>query len=1144
MTSQAGTVIDPDEIIEHFGEKIADRGRKYARQGQVIDIVWDQPWRVQALVAGSAPNPYHATLAFSLTFPPGGQTQLVPLSATCSCPYGANCKHAAAVMYHLVEHPTLMSEDAREGVAPSDSSPVDLMSFIQQELQARGILDEVIPASRLSGQAPQQRPPGWKRLLHSLRSYTEGEHQELGIGFSLMTQDHGYAYSHPRAARAEDLINEMPMIPVVFPLTHGQKRNWIKGNLRWDSFSHPHTIGRFGAARAEVMAGIMECGIRYANQYNHRSTPYLEVGNLSGAMLWPLLERAQQVGIPVVPQGLLKAVEIRPAADLEFTLEQDEDCIHLIPVLNFGEHRMSFAESDLPLMPMGDTGFAQLIDLPPEARRRQLNLNLFPLREPMSEALEQLLYGSQEIHVPAAEEKEFIEGFLPMAQHLAPVHSLDGSVAIPEVAPPRLRLQARYGSGHGLVLDWAWRYENPTRTLRLHGDGVIDGEAAGFAPRDRQAEAQVLERVRRIWPEAAGAETMQLDGIRTAEFTDRVLPRLEASDDVVVEIIGERGEYTELDESPVIRINAEESGENDWYDLAVEVEVGSRKVPFRQLFTALARKESHLLLPDGAYFPLDDPSFAQLARLITEADALNDVVGEKPRLSRYQSSLFDELSDLADEVSTPPSWRNLLEGLRGQEGLPRHPVPESVQARLRPYQVDGYQWLCFLAEHGMGGILADDMGLGKTLQTLAFMTRAREAENGPPFLVVAPTSVASNWVSEARKFTPHLDVRLLDVTARRREGDLADAVRGADVVVTSYAIVRIDGEEFRELEWSGLLLDEAQAVKNHLARTHLAVKRIKAPFRLAITGTPMENSLTDLWALMSLVVPGLYSSVTRFKRDYVKPIESGEDPEKMAVLRRRVRPFMLRRTKELVASDLPEKQEQVSTVTLEEKHRKLYDTVLQRERKKVLGLMQDFESNRIEVLSSLTRLRMLALDPAIVDGGKYQGTPSSKLEALLEQLAEVLAEGHRVIVFSQFTSFLKRVAERLRAAGVGYAYLDGTTTQRGRVIERFRGGEVPLFLISLKAGGTGLTLTEADYVFLLDPWWNPAVEAQAVDRAHRIGQTSTVMVYRMVAEGTIEEKVLALQRRKAELFTSLMDDGAAFSQAITAEDIRELLAES
>jgi SNF2 family DNA or RNA helicase len=345
------------------------------------------------------------------------------------------------------------------------------------------------------------------------------------------------------------------------------------------------------------------------------------------------------------------------------------------------------------------------------------------------------------------------------------------------------------------------------------------------------------------------------------------------------------------------------------------------------------------------------------------------------------------------------------------------------------------------------------------------------------------------------------------------------------------------------------VLDEAQFVKNSATKAYRAAQGLPADVVYAITGTPLENTLTELWALLSLTSPGLFPSARRFREEYVGPIEKGKVPEnqeggafragRLARLRRRIRPFVLRRTKELVAADLPPKQEQSLHVELSAAHRALYDTVLQRERQKVLGLLDDLDRNRFIVFRSLTLLRMLSLAPELVDPA-HAHIPASKVGVLFEQLDEVLAEDHRALIFSQFTSFLGLVAERLEERGIPYAYLDGSTRDRDAAIAAFRGGEAPVFLISLKAGGFGLTLTEADYVFLLDPWWNPAAEAQAVDRAHRIGQDRNVMVYRMIAAGTIEEKVMALQQRKARLFRSVMDDDALFSQALTADDIRGL----
>ncbi|MBV8988296.1 MAG: DEAD/DEAH box helicase [Solirubrobacterales bacterium] len=340
--------------------------------------------------------------------------------------------------------------------------------------------------------------------------------------------------------------------------------------------------------------------------------------------------------------------------------------------------------------------------------------------------------------------------------------------------------------------------------------------------------------------------------------------------------------------------------------------------------------------------------------------------------------------------------------------------------------------------------------------------------------------------------------------------------------------------------WAGLFLDEAQLVKNHRGKTYRCARELSAPFKLAITGTPMENNLMELWALLSLTAPGLFPDPQRYAEHWSRPIERGRDRELLGRLRRRIKPLVKRRTKDLVAAELPPKQEQTLEVELHPRHRKLYDTHLQRERQRVLRLLDDFDRNRITILTSITRLRQMSLHPGLVDTS-HDSLPCAKLDALIEQLDGVIAGGHRALVFSQFTTFLGRVRERLHMAGIGFCYLDGQTRRRNEVIERFRSGDDPVFLISLRAGGVGLNLTEADYCFLLDPWWNPATEAQAIDRTHRIGQTHRVMVYRLIARGTIEEKVRALAERKAQLFNGVVDEGDLFAGAISAEDIRGLL---
>jgi SNF2 family DNA or RNA helicase len=640
-----------------------------------------------------------------------------------------------------------------------------------------------------------------------------------------------------------------------------------------------------------------------------------------------------------------------------------------------------------------------------------------------------------------------------------------------------------------------------------------------------------------------------------------------------------RPDYRELTEAPHLTVTTVETDRRDWFDLGVLVTVEGRTVPLVPLLTALAKRRDKMLLVDKSYLSLAHPAFDELKRLIDEATGLDEWEAG-PRINRYQASLWSEFDDLADATVQADAWRSAVGGLlelaAGDQlpGVADTPVPAGLDAELRPYQLDGFRWLAFLHQHGLGGVLADDMGLGKTVQTLALVAHVREEEapahvreeearahgrerearahvreearagsaGRPPFLVVAPTSVVPNWASEAARFTPGLRVHVVTETEAKSRRRLAAALADGDVdlVVTSYALFRLDAASYSRHAWAGLVLDEAQFVKNPASQAHRCAVELDAPFKLAITGTPLENSLTDLWALFHVVAPGLLSTHVRFSDDYVKPIATGERPELLARLRARIRPLMLRRTKELVAADLPAKQEQLLRVDLAPAHRELYDAFLQRERLKLLDLIDDLDRNRFIVFRSLTLLRMLALDAGLIDP-EYDDVPSAKLDQLLDELDDVVAEGHRALVFSQFTSFLGRVAERLEQRGTAHEYLDGSTRRRGEVIERFKGGASPVFLISLKAGGFGLNLTEADYVFMLDPWWNPASESQAVDRTHRIGQTKNVMVYRMIANDTVEEKVLALQQKKAALFDAVVDDDAVFSSALTADDIRGLL---
>ena len=431
------------------------------------------------------------------------------------------------------------------------------------------------------------------------------------------------------------------------------------------------------------------------------------------------------------------------------------------------------------------------------------------------------------------------------------------------------------------------------------------------------------------------------------------------------------------------------------------------------------------------------------------------------------------------------------------------------------------------------------MGLGKTVQILSAIAALRAAEVGSgPVLVVAPTSVVGVWAEQAATFTPGLRVRCVAETAARRGTTIREEAEACDIVVTSYTLVRLEAEQWREVALSGVVIDEAQAVKNPRTATYRALRDMDAPWRLAVSGTPIENSLGDLWSLLSLTCPGLLPPWEAFTQKVRRPIEGG-DPDMLARLTSYVAPFILRRTKEQVATDLPDKIVDVVRVDLGKDHRHIYDQYLARERARILDLLVDPDANRMSVLASITRLRQLALDPALVEES-YIHVGSAKVEYVADRLDEIVPLGHRALIFSQFTSFLARIRHVLERRGVSVVQLDGSTRNRTEVIEHFRSGEAPVFLISLKAGGSGLTLTEADYVFVMDPWWNPAAEEQAIDRAHRIGQTKKVNVYRLVAADTIEAKVVELQDRKRRLISSVMN-GTGASASLSAADLRGLL---
>ncbi|WP_346131717.1 SNF2-related protein [Lentzea roselyniae] len=993
----------------------------------------------------------------------------------CSCPMGFNCKHVAAV---------------------------------------------VVAATQT--EQPRKKTPKvtWDQSLEALLDGGHAVDADVPLALEL-TLNQANSRTGPGCSLSARIVRQ------------GKNGGWVGSNLNWNQLGYYTRDYRHEHVRLlREMYAIYQSN---STGYGYYAEKTINLQSYESDKLWALLDEAREIGLGLVHARKGLGDVARPGVArvcLDVTSAGTKQVVS--PVITVD----GVAEEIEPLGFIGSHGhglvYVDRAQVQADSDCRLWQFRLARFAKPVPPQLQRLMLEKKRLEIPRAGRTRFREEFYPRLRHLAPVISSDGAFTPPEISGPTLVLRAAHRAEHRMDVDWEWTYQVGGSTVRVPLDGP---DHDGY--RDPDAERAVLASVAQY---VSRPERTNLTGTDTMRFVTEVLPLLAGLDQVEVESSGEQVAYREVSDTVSIGVSTGElTGETDWFDLGITISADGRTVPFTDVFLALNRGETHLLLADGAYFSLEKAELRSLAALIEEARALQESSsGDSMRISRFQAGLWEELASLGVVQSQAEAWQRQVEGLLSVEGIRDAEVPATLDARLRPYQMDGFGWLSFLWEAQLGGILADDMGLGKTVQSLALICHAKQtAPDSAPFLIVAPTSVVSNWATESQRFAPGLTVRAISETSRKLGLTLDEAVEGADVVVTSYALFRIDFDAYSALPWSGLLLDEAQFAKNHQSKIHQCARLLPAPFKLAITGTPMENNLMELWSLLSITAPGLFPSPTRFREFYALPIEKHGDTDRLAALRRRIKPLVKRRTKEQVVADLPAKQEQVLEVELHPKHRKLYQTQLQRERQKVLGLVDDLSKNRFTILRSLTLLRQLSLHAGLVDD-KHHDLPCSKVDALLEQLGDVIEGGHRALVFSQFTGFLDRVRAALDAAGVEYCYLDGKTRGRAAVLKRFKEGKAPVFLISLKAGGFGLNLTEADYCFLLDPWWNPATEEQAVDRTHRIGQTRSVMVYRLVAKDTIEEKVMALKAKKAELFTNVIDEGNVFGASLDADDIRDL----
>ncbi len=591
----------------------------------------------------------------------------------------------------------------------------------------------------------------------------------------------------------------------------------------------------------------------------------------------------------------------------------------------------------------------------------------------------------------------------------------------------------------------------------------------------------------------------------------------------------------------VANVESEKEEGGKWFDLDLAVEYDDIRVPIDKIWKAWTQGKRYVQLKDGSYTSLPESWLKKLGHKL-EAMGLDPEKPVKSRFKQYEAPLLDKLLEDLPEVHTDSFWNDLREKIHTFETIRQLEPPKGLDASLRGYQQQGLNFLNFLREYNFGGILADEMGLGKTVQTLAFLQHMVEKGQGGPNLIVVPTSVLPNWEREGQKFVPGL--KRLVIYGSRRE-HLFDEIPGSDLVITTYALLRRDLDDLLEHEFNTVILDEAQNIKNPNTITARSVRKLNARFRLCLSGTPIENNLLELWSLFEFLMPGFLGSQNAFQKGFVKPIRDG-DQESLEYLRLRVKPFILRRTKNEVAKDLPPKVENVYYSALIDEQKELYASLAGRLKEQVLKDVEQrgISQSQMSILDALLKLRQICCHPRLLKldiPGVSTNLPSGKFEAFKDLVTGIIEDRqHKVLVFSQFVQMLKIIRSWLQLSNIPFSYLDGASKDRIEQVDQFNTNpDIPVFLISLKAGGTGLNLTAADYVIHYDPWWNPAVESQATDRTHRIGQTRKVFSYKMICENTVEEKILKLQEQKRGVAEAIIP-GTDHWKSITRNDLEML----
>jgi SNF2 family DNA or RNA helicase len=737
------------------------------------------------------------------------------------------------------------------------------------------------------------------------------------------------------------------------------------------------------------------------------------------------------------------------------------------------------------------------------------------------------------IHIRPESERNYYEKFIKSLLETAPVFVQGFDVVIKkEIAIPiltlvkksnRFQLQLKFNYG-GEIFPY-----NPKKVFHVHL------EWKNNKPTFTKYKTSKIWEANRI--EALKALSLEVKNDNSLSVADGSLMETLAWLRLNKNLLNETGFEIQSDldveynlSTPTIHYNITDN--IDWFDLDIQITVGEYTIPFKRIVNEMKKGNTEMQLPSGEYFVFPAEWFGLGEALFQSKTSKNHFEVKKYQLDILSLIKSDKIKKHLSQVVA----------------IKKEKPSKQFNGKLRSYQQDGLSWLMFLKNNRFGGILADDMGLGKTVQTLAYLQlvkqriKKKDPEVKIPFLLVAPTSLLFNWKAEAKEFAPNLEVSIHSGTRRVKS---IDKLPKSDILITSYGLVRNDFEFLSSLSFEVIVLDESQNIKNHRSKTTQFVNKLNAKSRLALTGTPIENSIRDLWSQMNFLNKGLLGSMAGFEEKYVKPIEKKQDKEKADELQKTIKPFLLRRTKEEVAKELPPITEKVIYCEMTEKQSNVYEEVKSEYRNAILKVVEEdgLNKNRLSILQGLSKLRQIANHPKLADS-EYTND-SGKHHLLMDYISTAIKENHKVLVFSQFVSYLEIIEEDIKSSKIPYLKLTGSTSKehRDKYVNTFQNTEdFPVFLISLKAGGTGLNLTSADYVFIVDPWWNPAAEAQARDRTHRIGQVKNVFSYKFISKDTIEEKIVQLQRKKQGYSKEIIMSENNILKNLDIKDIQMLLA--